>query len=302
MTRFIVSFAVVLGVLVPSFAFAQSTSNALLSVYVQVINPSQGSVYNYPYNTSTRTPADFSVQVSGNSPSPSTFWGSQNAVQVSLNPGAYNVTIANNPYGYTADYSAGCNNTAVAGGTGSCVITLSPNYSAYYPYGTNYPYQNVQPALSCQPVTQTAGLRQNVRFTAVGGVGGTYNWRTASQNYPNVGPVLTVAFDQTGSQLVTVTNANQSATCEVTVTQGYFNPATVTNPTYPTYTTGYSTGNAIYTNYGTPTLTPTYYPRLPNTGVEPLTLAQLMIALALLGAAVAVGAPYLRKAFAIVTR
>ena len=291
MSKFIgvsVSGLLALAALAPSLAMAQ-TGNGLLSVYVQVVNPFGGV---------SRNPGDFQVQVMGQSPSPATFWGSQTGVSVSLNPGTYSVALSGNQWGYTPSYSQGCNATMAAGGTGLCVITVSPNYTNY-PYPSPYPYPYTQPSLSCQPAHQTAGLRQNVQFTATGGVGGTYNWQVPGRSYPNAGPVLTVAFEQSGSQLVTVTNGPQSATCEITISSTY-NPVLVTNPIYPTLTPAYPN----YSGYpGTqPTVTSSYYPRLPNTGFEPMTAAQVALVLSLLGAAAALGAPYIRKAFVLVTR
>lgn len=278
MYRSLVVLALALGIALPSFAMAQSSGNGLLSVYVQVIAPSGNQVQ--------RTPADFQVTVSGSNPSPATFYGSQSGVSVSLNPGTYSVTSTGNVFGYTASYSQGCNGTMSAGATALCVITMSAYYN--YPYPSPYPYpQYPHQPLRCEPQGQTVGLRQNATFRAVGGVGGTYNWRAESRDYANAGPTFTVSFDNSGTKLVTVTNATETATCTVTVNNTYY-PVLPTNPVYP------------YPQ--NPTLYPTYYPRLPNTGVEPLQAAQIAFAIALLGLAASVAAPHIRKAFAIVTR
>jgi hypothetical protein len=280
--------------LVPSLVAAQSTGNGLLSVYVQVIN-SDG---NY-----TRSPGDFTVLVAGNAPSPSTFNGSQSGVQVSLAPGNYSVAVSGNQYSYIPSYSTGCTGNIGAGQTALCVITMGAQ-SAGYQYPTVYPYPFSYPPFTCVTQASTVGLRQNVSFEARGGVGGTYNWQVPGRSYPNAGPVLTVSFDNTGTQLVTVTNATQTATCSITVNNTYY-----PQPTYPTYpTTTYPTGlypNTIYpTTYQNYPVTATYqtYPRLPNTGVEPLTAAQVALALTLLAGVAIMSAPYVRKAFIVVTR
>ncbi|HEY6020883.1 MAG TPA: hypothetical protein VIY48_13585 [Candidatus Paceibacterota bacterium] len=311
------------AVVAPSFVGAQ-TSNALLSVYVQVANPSS-SAYNY---VAQHNASDFNVIVAGQSVSPSNFFGSQTGTQVSLGTGSYSVAVTGNQYGYTPTYSQGCNGTLGAGQTGLCIVTMSPQYNNYYPNVYPYPY-TYMPSLTCTPANQTVGLNQNVSFTAQGGVGGTYNWRTPFNNYPNVGPVLTVSFNSSGSQLVTVTNGAQSATCEVTVNNTYYpTPAstsyyqnypytTYPNTTYPNtiypygynYNTSGCTSCTNYTSvpctscgYTTPVITNTYYPRLPNTGVEPLTVVQLALALTLLSGVALLAMPYVRKTLSVVVK
>lgn len=292
------------AIVAPSFVGAQSSGTALLSVYVQVTNPSSTS---YQYVT-PRNAGDFNVVVAGQSVSPSTFWGSLTGTQVSLGNGAYSVAVTGNQYGYTPSYSQGCNGTVAAGQSALCIITMSPQYNSYqtvYPY--QYPY-NYQPSLGCAPARQTVGLNQSVRFEAVGGIGGTYNWKTPFDNYPNVGRVLTTSFSASGSHLVTVTNGAQSATCEVTVTTTYY-PTPVSTPYYPTYNTTYP--NTIYPygygctsncGYTTPTVTSSYYPRLPNTGVEPLTMVQLALALTLVSGVALIAQRHVRKAFALIIK
>lgn len=275
MKKFIVATLAAAAVLVPSLAFAQTSTTGLLTVYVQVINQNQQNV----------APSNLTVNVAGQSPSPAIFPGSQNGTQVSLNPGSYAVTLTGNANMWSPSYSVGCNSTMAAGQTQLCVITVSPNYNYNYSYNypySNYPYQNVQQTLTCTPAYQTVAAGQTVSFTAQGGFGGTYNWSTPERNYPNAGPVLSIALNSSGSQLVTVTNGPQSATCSVNVsTSGaYF-------PNYPTYPT--------YNPYGTTGYTYSYIPRLPNTGFEPIQSASIAFAVVLLlGAAIAV-APYVRK-------
>ncbi len=269
MKKALISLVVALGVFTPFFAFAQSSTTGLLNVYVQVINQTNSSY----------GPGNFTVAVSGQSPNPATFQGSIQGTLVTINPGAYSVTLTNPSY-FTVNYSVGCDRTIAAGGTQTCVITVNPstyNYSPSYVY----PYTYQTPPLTCRTDTPTVAVGQPARFTAVGGVGGTYNWRTPSNNFPNSGPVLTTVLEGSGVQSVMVTNASQTATCNVTVSSSYY-PQSVST-VYPTYT-AYA------------------YPRLPNTGLEPVQSAQLAFALVLLLGAAIAAYPYARKSFAIAVR
>jgi hypothetical protein len=281
-SKFLGYSALALALIAPSFALAQTSTTGLLNVYVQVTNQS-GFSY---------TPGNFTVSVSGNSATPSTFQGSQSGTLVSLNPGAFSV-IVTNQNGYTPSYSTGCNNTIAAGQTHTCVVTL--NATNLYNYPTLYPYpSSYQPSLSCRTDTPTVGLGQTARFTAVGGVGGTYNWTTPTQNYPNVGPVLTVTFPQSGSQVVGVTNGSQTTYCNITVTNTYY-PYPTTN-TYPTYAQPTLSVNPVYSYSGYS------YPSFPNTGFAPFGATETAFAVVLLmGAGIAV-TPYARKAIALAVR
>jgi hypothetical protein len=278
MNRILLSVAIALGILVPAAVFAQTPTTGLLTVYMQVLNQSgQAQVY---------TPGNFTVSVAGQSPSPSSFAGSQNGTAVTILPGAYNVTVNNTIPGYTPTYSVGCNYSIAAGQTQTCVITMTLSGSTYYPTPYPYPNQPVQP-LSCQANTVTAGLGQNVSFRAIGGQGGTYNWSTAYQNYPNVGPTLTIAFQASGAQIVTVTNGPQTAQCTVTINNSFYPSATYQTPSYPS------------TSYTSPTYTAYPYPRLPSTGFAPAdTATAAAFASVLLLAAGIAFAPYVRRSVA----
>ncbi len=283
------------AVVAPSFVLAQTTSTTgLLTVYVQVTNQS-GFSY---------SPGNFTVSVAGQNPSPSSFAGSQSGTLVSLNPGSFVVTVTN-PNGYSASYSTGCDNTIAAGQTHTCVITLSGmggNLFPVAPYTSQYPYTYTPPALSCRTETPTVALGQSARFSAVGGVGGTYNWYATGRNFPNIGPVLTTTFDSSGSHSVTVVNAAQTATCPITVTTSYYpQPVSYTNPSYPYQPSPATPG---YTYPTKPTYPTTSYvaPRWPNTGVEPLGAAQVALAVMLLMGAGIVLYPYARKVFALAVR
>jgi hypothetical protein len=288
MQRLIISLAIALGALVPAVAFAQTSTTGLLTVYVQVLSQT-GVTYQ------TYTPGNFTVLVSGQSPSLTNFPGSQSGTAVLLNTGAYNVTVTNAVAGYAPSYSVGCNSSISSGQSQTCVITMTPSYG-YNQYPTQYPYQQYTQPLTCQTLTPTVALGQQASFNAVGGQGGTYNWATAYQNYPNVGPTLTTSFQASGSQVVTVTNAAQTATCTITVTNSY-SPSLITYPTYPSNTTY----PGAYNTY--PTITSTLYPQLPRTGFGPKDAATgAAFAVVLLIAAGLITAPYVRKTVTALSR
>lgn len=284
LSKLIGSTALGLALLAPALVSAQTSTTGLLSVYLQVTNQS-GLVY---------SPANFTVSVAGNNVSPSVFVGSQSATLVSLNPGSFVVTVQNT-HGYTASYSAGCNNSISAGQSHSCIITMTLGGGYTYPMPHPYPYPYTQPAFTCRTDTPAVSLGQSARFTAVGGVGGTYNWTTGSQNYPNVGPVLTTTFQNSGSQTVTVTNGAQSAICTILISTSYFpQPTNLTTPVY--------TGSPAYPYQAQPLLTSQVYPRFPNTGLAPATSAQIAFALVLLMGAAIAAYPYARKTLTIAVR
>lgn len=278
MQRILIATLIAFGILVPAAVFAQTPSTGLLTVYVQVLAQNgHAQVY---------TPANVTVSVAGQSPSPSSFAGSQSGTAVSLLPGSYNVTVSNSIPSYTPTYSVGCNYSIGAGQTQNCIISLTPS-GAYYPPTTNpYPYQ--QQPLTCQANLVSAALGQSVTFRALGGGGGTYNWSTAYQNYPNVGPALTVAFQASGAQVVTVTSGPQTAQCTVNVTTTYY-PG-YQNPGYPTYTNPTPSYTTAYPTY------PITYPRYPSSGFAPADMATAMaFATVMLVAAGIILAPYVRR-------
>src|SRR3989338_5112521 len=289
MKKALIYAAVVLGVFIPVFAFAQTSTTGLLNVYVQVINQTNSSY----------GPGNFTVAVSGQNPNPVNFQGSLHGTLVTINPGAYSVTLTNNS-GFTANYSVGCDSTIAAGGTQTCVITVNPGAYNYNPSSYIYPYTYQTPPLTCRTDTPTVAVGQQARFTAVGGMGGTYNWRTPSNNFPNSGPVLTTALEGSGVQSVTVTNASQTATCNVTVSSSYY-PQPVST-VYPTYQQTYPNYNTYPVYQAQPTYTAYAYPRLPNTGLQPVQSAQIAFALVLLLGAAIAAYPYARKSFAIAVR
>lgn len=296
MQRLIISLAIALGLLAPAIAFAQTSTTGLLTVYVQVL---QNSAFGQTYS-----PGQVTVSVSGQSPSLTSFPGSQSGTAVVLNPGSYNVTAGTLP-GYAPSYSTGCSNTIAANQTQLCVVTMTPSYAYNQyptPYTYNYPYGYYVQPLTCQTLTPNVAVNQQASFRAVGGAGGTYNWATNWQNYPNAGQTVNASFPASGVQTITVTNAAQTATCSVNVTNAlspvsypYYYPQYNQYPTtqYPTY----------YPNVTGPTYYPQTYPQLPRTGFGPHdTSFAWAIAAVLMIAAGIMTAPYARKAFAVVSR
>lgn len=259
------SFAV-LALALPALVGAQTATTGLLQVYVQVINQNAGAY----------SPGNFQVQVSGNSPSPSSFAGSNSGTLVVINPGAYSVTVANQ-YGFTPNYSVGCNNSINANQTQLCVVTMSG--SGFNPVVTPFPNTQIPAPLSCRTETPQVGLGQSARFVALGGMGGTYNWNAAGSVFANIGPFLTTSFHNSGTHVVTVTSGAQTAACTVNVT------------------------NIYQPMPGTTSYTSTYYPSFPNTGVAPSVAgAGVAFAVVLLVAFGIALQPYARKAFATALR
>jgi hypothetical protein len=256
-------------------AQAGNCTPGTLLVYVQVSNNTNGQ---------TRNPQDFTVTVSGNNPSPTSFPGSLAGTFVSVG-GGYNV-VAMQLSGYTPTYSTGCSGTLSNNQQALCIITESASYPYYntpVPYPYTYPYANS--ILACTPATQTVGFRQTATFTATGG-SAPYTWATSNQTYQGIGPVLNVTLPTTGQQSVTVSAGGQMGTCTVNVVPGVV-PA---NPqTYPT---------ALGTIPVGVTLSQVSPPTIPNTGYEPMSSASIAFAVVSLITAAFIALKYVRSAFA----
>ena len=89
-------------------------SLTFLSVSTKVINNNAG----------TNNPSDFTITVTGNSPSPNTFPGNsrEGGTTVSLKPSSYKVTETG-PSGYTSSFSSDCSGQINAGQNRACIIT-----------------------------------------------------------------------------------------------------------------------------------------------------------------------------------
>jgi hypothetical protein len=95
-------------------------SSTFLNVITKVDNSKGG----------TSKPSDFTITVSGKSPSPKSFSGSSSGTSVTLKAGKYKVT-GSGPSGYTTKYSSGCSGTASGGVPIKC--TISASYSSPTP-------------------------------------------------------------------------------------------------------------------------------------------------------------------------
>lgn len=73
-------------------------------------------------NGGTKSAGDFTINATGNNPSPSTFQGSEAGTLVQIGTGSYSVDEVADP-GYTKTLSAGCSGTVNAGETKICTIT-----------------------------------------------------------------------------------------------------------------------------------------------------------------------------------
>jgi hypothetical protein len=71
----------------------------------------------------TATPSDFTIGVTGNNPSPSSFPGSSSGTEVTLGQGSYQVTETGIADNYNPTYSSACSGTISAGQTKTCTIT-----------------------------------------------------------------------------------------------------------------------------------------------------------------------------------
>ena len=75
----------------------------------------------------TSTAANFTMSVTGSSPSPASFAGAEApGTQVLIRPGAYSVSETG-PAGYTGAFSAGCSGSISLGETKTCTVTNSDN-------------------------------------------------------------------------------------------------------------------------------------------------------------------------------
>src|SRR5918995_265765 len=70
-----------------------------------------------------KKPSDFTITVSGNNPTPSSFAGSTSGTTVQLSPGKYKVTESGSTTNYNSTLSNGCSGTIREGETNECTIT-----------------------------------------------------------------------------------------------------------------------------------------------------------------------------------
>lgn len=272
--------AAVVGVVaVPAIASADATSTVL--TYVQIINRSGSQIQ----------PSSFIVTARGFSATPSTFAGSLQGTKVSFDGDSDFSLRVDDSHGLTAEYSQGCSGHIAPGQQHLCVITLS-NPSATFPG----PIPNLLPVsyarLQCSPQYQTVGAGTTVSFVALGG-NGTYTWNTVERSNLNAGPVFSTAFGITGTQAVTVTSGAQSSTCTVQVVA---NGPIAYSGSVPMQGGVPPMGGAVLPMGGNaPYVSLSQTPRLPNTGIAPLSAAQFAFASVALLGLMLVAFPYVRK-------
>lgn len=155
------------------------------------------------------------------------------------------------------------------------------------------------PYLSCVAQYPVVSLGNAGRFHVVSNTNGPFMWVANSEHYGvyDAGTDFVTPLTALGKQQVTVVWGSKRASCfvDVVAAPGYGEP-------YAGGRDGHQYGEYYYGDDLNVTLTATAYPRLPNAGFEPQTLAALVFAFVfLLGAAIAFY-PHARKAFAIVAR
>jgi len=73
--------------------------------------------------TTTATPSNFTIHVTGNNPTPANFAGSSTGIDVTLSPGAFNVTETGPTSSFNTATTADCAGTIAAGQHLTCTIT-----------------------------------------------------------------------------------------------------------------------------------------------------------------------------------
>ena len=156
------------------------------------------------------------------------------------------------------------------------------------------------PYLSCVSSYPVVSAGNAGRFHVVSNVDGPFMWVAVDEEYgvPYAGPEFVAPFMHTGSQQVSVVWGSKRASCYVDVIQApgfgesYYAPA-------------FGYGDIYNDTYGVGpnvTLTSMIYPRLPNAGFAPQTIASFAFAFVLLlGAAIALYR-HIKYAFTVVTR
>jgi hypothetical protein len=87
---------------------------AKLTVVKHVVNDNGG----------TKTAADFTMSVTGSSPSPSSFSGAESpGTSVNLNAGSYSVSESGPTTSYASSFSADCSGSIAVGQTKTCTVT-----------------------------------------------------------------------------------------------------------------------------------------------------------------------------------
>jgi hypothetical protein len=143
--------------------------------------------------------------------------------------------------------------------------------------------------LECAPGYQRVSVGNAATFSAISNIEGPFMWVTDDTGFVDAGPIFITPFFDPGFHEVAVVWGSRRATCLVEVV-GY---------------------GSYGDSYGYPwqqgpgpnvTLTARLYPFMPNAGFAPQSAAAWAFAFVLLAGFSIAAYPYVRKAFAIVTR
>lgn len=185
---------------VRTIAPTSSSPLSTLVVIKRVINDDDGN----------RRASDFTMTISGNNVSQSSFRGRENGTTVTLSPGSYSVDEADS-LGYSKSRSGDCSGTIASGETKVCVITNDDR-----PRESRGEVLAATTNLICIPPSTTALLGAQVTFTAQGG-DGSYRWTVSELNQTYTGRTLTIIYNSPGFKTVRVESAGQSAVCSLTI-------------------------------------------------------------------------------------
>lgn len=158
------------------------------------------------------------------------------------------------------------------------------------------------PYLSCASSYPVVSVGNAGRFHVVTNTDGPFMWVAHSENYGvyDAGADFITPFTDVGTQQVTVVWGSKRASCfvDVVLVPGFGEPYSA--PLYGGYAPdAYGYGGEYGPNV---VLTSALYPRLPNAGLEPQTLAAFAFAAALLLGAVIALYPHAKKIIAVVAR
>lgn len=163
------------------------------------------------YYGGSKTPADFTLTVTGSSPSPSSFTGDASGTVVTLNPGAYDVTEVL-PFDYRNAFVGDCSGTILAGEVKTCRVLnvdIAPQLHVIKTVigGTNVA-SDFTINVNATHVT-TASFPGNASGTIVAFVAGAYS----ADETDSLGYVKTLSPECSGSAVI-----GEVKTCVITNT------------------------------------------------------------------------------------
>ena len=210
----------------------------------------------------TSTPADFTVNITGASASPSTFPGSATTTMVSIQPQQqYSVALQSVPSYYTVATSTNCAGSQLQGTTVSCVVTLSDIAVNHAPVATDSATTTVQDTATPVTLSATDVDHDPLTYTIVSApTHGTLSGTSSVETYlPTTGFTGTDTFTfkandgKLDSNVATVTVTVQPVVVTSTSSNLILNPSfTTANPTDATLPLnwshgGWGTNTAVFT-------------------------------------------------------